>query len=80
MIYNPRNVAKKPQSPCFECPDRAAGCHSTCGLYAEYKAKVEGEKAAARAVYAPIWDATDYEVKERKKNAARARRGNVHKF
>ena len=69
MIYDPRNVARKPQSPCFECPDRAAGCHSTCGLYADYKVKVEAEKAAAKAVYDPIWNATNYVLKRKQKLA-----------
>lgn len=69
MIYNPRKVARKPVCPCYECPDRFAGCHSTCGLYAEYKAKIAEEKTAASAAYAPLWMANDYEVKEKRKNS-----------
>ena len=33
---------RKPCSPCKECADRLAGCHSTCGKYADW---VEEEKA-----------------------------------
>lgn len=27
-------------NPCYECPDREAGCHAKCALYQVWKSKV----------------------------------------
>ena len=44
----------KSDSPCFNCKDRATGCHSNCKAYSEYKAvnaedrekRIEGRKSS----------------------------------
>lgn len=30
--------------PCKDCQDRAAGCHSICAKYAEYKKAMDGQR------------------------------------
>lgn len=32
---------KIPKSPCLGCPDRSAGCHTTCVKYAGYVRRAE---------------------------------------
>lgn len=34
-------VSRAILSPCKDCNSRCMGCHSTCGNYAAYKAKLE---------------------------------------
>lgn len=37
------------QSPCQGGEDRCIGCHTTCGDYAEYKKKLEANRALQNA-------------------------------
>lgn len=42
----PRSVIyHKDNSPCFDCSERNAECHSGCGRYKAYKEKIEKTKA-----------------------------------
>ena len=29
------------KSPCFNCPNRAMGCHGKCELYTDYRARID---------------------------------------
>lgn len=31
---------KRPDAPCYKCPDREIGCHSKCDRYKEFKARL----------------------------------------
>lgn len=39
------------KSPCFNCPNRAMSCHSKCGPYTDYRARIDdlnNKKAEAK--------------------------------
>lgn len=38
-------IYHKDNSPCFDCNERNAECHSGCGRYKAYKEKIEKTKA-----------------------------------
>lgn len=37
----------KPNSPCFKCPDRYVGCHSSCAKYISYLQDLEAKRKLA---------------------------------
>lgn len=40
-----KEVDSMKQGPCYNCEERAAGCHSTCEKYISFKAEREAENA-----------------------------------
>ncbi len=66
---------KRPNPPCYKCPDRSAECHAVCEKWAEYEQarakyyKWKNEAAAAehdiRAIYA---DRIEAQRKRRRRN------------
>ena len=50
------------QGPCWECPDRAPGCHGSCERYKEWKAPLEkyrDEKNKSRIADGALIDGTN---------------------
>lgn len=54
-------ISKTVMSPCKGCEDRCIGCHSTCGDYAEYKAKLERNRELQNSMN------SEYEFRKRVK-------------
>lgn len=46
MILSPAGTMLKP--PCQKCGFRRLGCHDSCSVYQEYKAKAEAINTAVR--------------------------------
>ena len=50
------------KSPCYECPDRRAGCHSECEKYKEYQAKNRERLELKKKEFKKENDEKDYKL------------------
>ena len=58
------------KGPCYECEDRAPGCHSGCDRYKAWKEElkaVKDEKQAAKAIDASVMGVKMHGMKRVKK-------------
>ena len=51
---------RKSPSPCYQCEDRSARCHSSCDMYIAYKEKIEKEKRKVAALYNEEYIVSDF--------------------
>lgn len=68
------NIRRKITSPCKDCKDRKAACHSTCAAYNEYKRNLEKEKAKVETTYKHECVFQEFVVDGKKKTIKRQKR------
>lgn len=51
---------KEKNNPCFNCPDRHAGCHGTCEAYRNWKAEHDKQRDAERQIDIENYKITEY--------------------
>ena len=67
----------QPTGPCYNCPDRYVGCHSSCAKYISYLQDLEAKR---KMVYESKRRMADYEHKNYLINKCQKNKRRKHKY
>lgn len=69
----------KNDSPCFNCPDRCAGCHGKCEQYAEWHNNHIEEQRRIRTMQEELNTMRSYKVETALRNRKRRAHGDTRR-
>jgi hypothetical protein len=70
---------QKNDSPCFNCPDRCAGCHGKCERYAEWHNNHVDEQRRIRTIQEELNTMRSYKVECALRNKKRRAHGDTRR-
>lgn len=68
-------MAREQNNPCFNCPDRHAGCHGTCERYKAWSVEHAEQREAYREKKSAFMRDEAYHVETSKRLNSRKKRG-----